>query len=275
MCSCSRLYGIWKLVRSSILWPWSSSKVLKCDGGMLTRCFSFFFCPKTSKRPWGPNLSLVGSKWVPRPSPGSGLPCRHVPHGTKVWQPLTWGFFFSPGLSGLDMAVFGKKRAALLVAMVLGPDLAIDGLRFGDRWIWLVGTWFTMILVVYDLVDDYFGRLRPNFLSKRTFFDWIRPRAMFFSLCGTLGDVFAWLQPRAMFFTWLRPWATFFTWLQPRATFFGQKTDHGSWLWVPKRLKCLACPAHVLVENLEHGVSFGLACTCFGLESWAWALKNV
>ena len=43
-----------------------------------------------------------------------------------------------------------------------------------------------MILVVYDLVDDYFGRLRPNFSSKRTFFDWIRPRAMFFSLCGTL-----------------------------------------------------------------------------------------
>ena len=248
-----------------------SSKVLKCDGGMLTRCFSFFFCPKTSKRPWGPNLSLVGSKWVPRPSPGSGLPCRHVPHGTKVWQPLTWGFFFSPGLSGLDMAVFGKKRAALLVAMVLGPDLAIDGLRFGDRWIWLVGTWFTMILVVYDLVDDYFGRLRPNFSSKRTFFDWIRPRAMFFSLCGTLATFLLGYNLGRCFLLGCDLGRHFLLGYNLGRRFLGKKrtTEVGFgfqnvwnvWLVPPmfwSRILSmafhLAWPAHVLVLNLERGL---------------------
>ena len=57
------------------------------------------------------------------------------------------------------MAVFGKKRAALLVAMVLGPDLAIDGPRFGDRWAQI---WRSMNLVGWDPIYDDFGRVRPG-----------------------------------------------------------------------------------------------------------------
>ena len=68
--------------------------------------FCFFFCPKTSKRPWGPHLSLVGSKWsIPRPSPGPRLSCRPVPLGTRVRQPPSREAFpHLSGLSGLEFS---------------------------------------------------------------------------------------------------------------------------------------------------------------------------
>ena len=67
--------------------------------------FLGIFFSKTSKRPWGPHLSLVGSKWVPRPSPGPGLSCRPVPLGTRVRQPPSREAFpHLSGLSGLEFS---------------------------------------------------------------------------------------------------------------------------------------------------------------------------
>ena len=74
--------------------------------GVGNRYFCFFSCPKTSKRPWGPHLSLVGSKWsIPGSSPGPGLSCRPVPLGTRVRQPPSREAFpHLSGLSGLEFS---------------------------------------------------------------------------------------------------------------------------------------------------------------------------
>ena len=70
--------------------------------GEFWHCFSFF--QKRRNVSGDPIWVWWGLIWVPRPSPGPGLPCRSVQFGCRV--PATsvpWGFPL-PGLSGLDMA---------------------------------------------------------------------------------------------------------------------------------------------------------------------------